>query len=164
MKHYYTLTPSPLGDLLITGNGDAITAVFMDGQDGLNKLDGNYQDNKSVFKNAIQQLKAYFAKELTSFDLPLQPKGTEFQQQVWQALTTIPYGQTWSYKKQALSISAPKAMRAVGAANGKNPIAIIIPCHRVVGSSGKLTGYAGGLDRKRWLLEHEGAQLPLLNA
>lgn len=103
-----------------------------------------------------RQLAEYFAGERRAFDLPLAPEGTGFQQLVWRALTTIPFGETRTYGQQALLIKRPSASRAVGAANGKNPIGIIVPCHRVIGANGTLTGYAGGLAMKQWLLEHEG--------
>ncbi|MBW8192234.1 methylated-DNA--[protein]-cysteine S-methyltransferase [Neiella marina] len=102
-----------------------------------------------------QQISEYFTGKRTSFELPLAPAGTSFQQAAWRALQTIPWGQTRNYSEQAVSIGKPKAVRAVGAANGRNPIAIVIPCHRVIGSNGELTGYAGGITRKEWLLAHE---------
>jgi len=108
-----------------------------------------------------EQLKEYFAGMRTTFDLPLEPSGTAFQLNVWQLLRTIPYGVTTSYGELARRLGEPKASRAVGAANGANPIPIIVPCHRVVGSRGELTGFGGGIERKRWLLEHEGALIPL---
>lgn len=111
----------------------------------------------AVTTKACEQLSAYFAGELTTFDLPLTPAGTTFQQRVWKALSDIPYGATCSYRDIAEAIDNPKGVRAVGLANGKNPIAIVIPCHRVIGANGKLTGYAGGLHRKATLLELEGA-------
>src|SRR2546427_12385838 len=111
---------------------------------------------------ARHQLDEYFARTRTTFDLPLDPPGTTFQQQVWDLLRTIPYGTTTSYGELARRLGDPRATRAVGAANGKNPIPIIVPCHRVVGARGELTGFGGGLDRKRWLLEHEGALMTLL--
>lgn len=104
---------------------------------------------------ASAQLHAYFTHRLRDFNLPLDLIGTDFQQQVWQALQTIPYGQTWSYAALGQAISRPKAQRAVGAANGQNPISIIVPCHRVIGANGQLTGYSGGLKVKAWLLQHE---------
>ena len=106
-----------------------------------------------------QQLKEYLNNQRQTFELTLDPQGTDFQQQVWQALLTIPYGQVASYADIAQQINNPKAVRAVGAANGKNPISIIVPCHRVIGSNGTLTGYAGGLERKQWLLQHESSQM-----
>ena len=110
---------------------------------------------------AAEQLQAYFAGNLQQFSLPLAAGGTAFQQQVWQALTTVPYGKTASYGDIAKAINNPKGVRAVGLANGKNPIGIIVPCHRVIGANGTLTGYAGGVDKKAWLLVHEGVSLNL---
>lgn len=108
-----------------------------------------------MLARAAAQLAAYFAGERRDFDLPLAPQGTPFQQRVWDALLAIPYGAVRSYGDVARAIGRPAASRAVGAANGRNPIAIIVPCHRVIGASGQLTGYGGGLPTKRWLLEHE---------
>ena len=108
-----------------------------------------------------QQLDAYFAGELQTFDLPLHMAGTPFQKQVWQGLLTIPYGTTISYAELARRIGRPGASRAVGAANGRNPIGIIVPCHRVIGANGTLTGYGGGLDRKEWLIAHEAGALSI---
>ncbi|MDH4573262.1 methylated-DNA--[protein]-cysteine S-methyltransferase [Salinicola acroporae] len=110
----------------------------------------------ALTRRCAQQLGAYFAGELTHFELPLAPAGTEFQRRVWLALTTIAFGETRSYAEQAEAIGRPTATRAVGAANGRNPLAIVVPCHRVIGANGRLTGYAGGLERKCWLLGHEG--------
>ena len=116
----------------------------------------------AVLDDAAAQLRAYFARELTSFDLPLDLDGTEFQRRCWLALATIPYGQTVSYGEQARRLGlGPDAARAVGSANGSNPLPIVLPCHRVIGADGSLTGFGGGLDVKRFLLEHEGALLPL---
>ena len=114
-----------------------------------------------LLEEARRQLDAYFAGELRCFDLPLELEGTPFQRQVWQQLLSVGYGQTASYQEIAVAIDNPKAVRAVGAANGRNPVAIIVPCHRIIGSGGraKLTGYGGGLWRKEWLLRHEGALL-----
>lgn len=126
-------------------------------------IEPNQVTSSEITKNAITedactQLKAYFAKKLNTFDLPLDVNGTEFQMSVWKALKEIPYGQTVSYLDIAKTIGNPKAVRAVGLANGKNPIAIVVPCHRVIGSNNTLTGYAGGLARKQFLLNLEGAQ------
>ena len=107
------------------------------------------------FATVRDQLRAYFAGELLEFELPLRMKGTEFQRLVWKELTNIPFGTTISYAEQARRIGRPGAARAVGAANGRNPISIVVPCHRVIGANGTLTGYGGGLDRKQWLLDHE---------
>lgn len=111
--------------------------------------------NHAVLKKAQKQLTEYFAKKRTTFDLPLEPWGTAFQKKTWKALRTIPFGETRSYAEIAKKIGSPKACRAVGAANGRNPISIIVPCHRVIGSNGQLTGFAGGLKAKSWLLEFE---------
>jgi methylated-DNA-[protein]-cysteine S-methyltransferase len=119
--------------------------------------DGRRQDSNPVLREAISQLRAYFARELRQFKLPLDMRGTDFQKSVWRELEKIPYGETRSYAQIAKAIGAPTAVRAVGAANGANPIAIVVPCHRVIGSSGKLTGYGGGLPLKKKLLELEGA-------
>lgn len=114
-----------------------------------------------LLNRVAAQLREYFAGTRTTFDLPLEPSGTDFQLSVWELLRKIPYGVTTSYGELARRLGDPKASRAVGAANGANPIPIIVPCHRVVGSKGELTGFGGGLDRKRWLLEHEGALMRL---
>jgi methylated-DNA-[protein]-cysteine S-methyltransferase len=122
----------------------------------------DWKDNPAPFRNAVQQLKEYFAGKRRAFDLALIPQGTDFQRAVWQQLRSIPYGETISYRELAERIGKPKAVRAVGAANGSNPIPIIIPCHRVIGNNGSLTGFGGGLPLKRRLLELESRQLPLL--
>lgn len=140
---------TPVGMLGIADNGNAITSLFFAGDE---------QTETALSPLAVQakaQLKEYFMKKRTTFDLPLEPKGTNFQRQVWQALTQIPYGETRTYQQIALTAGNEKACRAVGMANHVNPIAIIIPCHRVVGKNGTLTGYAGGLDTKRLLLDLE---------
>ncbi|KZN54219.1 methylated-DNA--[protein]-cysteine S-methyltransferase [Pseudoalteromonas luteoviolacea] len=110
----------------------------------------------TLLQECKQQLSAYFDQKLTQFDLDLDWQGTPFQKQVWQALTTIPFGQSLSYLELAQQLNNPKAVRAVGGANGRNPITLIVPCHRVIGANGKMTGYAGGVLRKQWLLAHEG--------
>lgn len=116
----------------------------------------------AILRDAVQQLEEYFSGERHDFDLPLDPVGTEFQLHAWQVLRTIPYGQTISYGEQAARLGDKNKSRAVGAANGRNPISIIVPCHRVVGSTGKLTGFAAGVDAKAWLLQHEqGGRLPV---
>jgi methylated-DNA-[protein]-cysteine S-methyltransferase len=126
--------------------------------DGIPPEDAVRHDDVPVLKQASQQLQAYFDGALRTFDLPLSPHGTAFQQSVWDALLAIPYGETRSYREVAAGIGTPKAVRAVGAANGQNPIPIVIPCHRVIGSNGKLTGFGGGLPLKRRLLDLESAQ------
>lgn len=157
--NYYMIMESPIDPLLLTSDGKFLTGLYMEKE--AQKLlpgmkDGWQQDkNAAPFKEAITQLNAYFAGKLHEFNLPLKAAGTPFQEAVWQALTSIPYGKTVSYKDIAEQVNLPKAARAVGMANGRNPISIIIPCHRVIGTNGKLTGYGGGLHRKEWLLEHE---------
>jgi methylated-DNA-[protein]-cysteine S-methyltransferase len=153
--------PSPIGDLTLVANGGHLTGLYMDAQQHRPAATrfgevGNPADEP--FASAAGQLAAYFAGDLQAFDLPLAPAGTEFQLRVWSALQRIPYGQTWSYGELARHVGS--ASRAVGLANGKNPIALIIPCHRVIGSDGSLTGYGGGLDRKRYLLKLEGNAAP----
>jgi len=115
----------------------------------------------ALLTRARRQLAEYFARTRTTFDVPLDPAGSAFQRRVWDALRAIPYGTTLSYSELARRLGDPRATRAVGAANARNPIPIIVPCHRVVGASGQLTGFGGGLDRKRWLLEHEGVLMML---
>jgi methylated-DNA-[protein]-cysteine S-methyltransferase len=149
--------PSPIGELTLVAAGGQLTGLYMEAQrhrpaSATFGPAGNPGDKP--FASAARQLAAYFAGDLTVFDLPLAPAGTPFQRRVWSALRTIPYGKTWSYGELARRIGS--ASRAVGLANGKNPIALIIPCHRVIGSDGSLTGYGGGLDRKRYLLDLEG--------
>ncbi|MEJ8758230.1 methylated-DNA--[protein]-cysteine S-methyltransferase [Pontibacter sp. H259] len=117
-------------------------------------------EQPGVLQQTITQLDEYFAGKRRQFDVPLQPEGTEFQRKVWEQLNSIPFGKTCSYMDVAKVVSGEKAIRAVGAANGKNPICLIVPCHRVIGSDGSLTGYAGGLWRKEWLLAHEGIRQP----
>lgn len=151
----FTMMESPLGEILLAGNEQGLTqAAFQAGKSPL--LPGpDWRWDDAFWKTAVSQLTAYFAGELQTFDLPLAPKGTPFQQEVWAYLQTIPYGRTTTYGTIALELGNPNASRAVGAANGRNPIAIIIPCHRVIGSDGKLTGYAGGLKVKEALLRLE---------
>lgn len=160
--HYYTIMESPIDPLLLTSDGEHLTGLYMDVQNYLPHMKESWLCDPSLFQQAISQLRAYFAKELSDFELPLKATGTAFQEKVWQSLTTIPYGETISYKNIAERIQTPKAVRAVGLANGKNPISIIIPCHRVIGTNGKLVGYGGGLPRKQWLLTHEAKQDELL--
>tara|TARA_R110002126_G_scaffold163110_7_gene311045 strand:- start:2263 stop:2730 length:468 start_codon:yes stop_codon:yes gene_type:complete len=139
----------PLGMVQICASEQGITKISL----GVTQVQPDSQSDLTQL--AAHQLQQYFAGRLSQFTLPLAAAGTTFQQQVWQALCQLPYGQTCSYAAIANSIANPKAVRAVGAANGKNPIAIVVPCHRVIGANGTLTGYAGGLDKKAWLLTHE---------
>jgi methylated-DNA-[protein]-cysteine S-methyltransferase len=152
---------SPIGTLLLTGDGGVLGGVYMERhRHGPEPEVRSGQRDDPAFKAAREQLEAYFAGQLTVFDLPLAPQGTEFQQRVWMALRDIPYGETISYAELARRIGKPLAVRAVGGANGRNPISIIVPCHRVIGADGSLTGFGGGIERKRWLLRHEASHVP----
>lgn len=157
---FFSTLATPIGDLGIFANNTAIYRVeFIDriNEHDLTNIDTSKENNLSLV--AKQQLLQYFASDRTVFDLPLAPQGTTFRQQSWQALQQIPYGETRYYSQQAELMNNKKAVRAVGAANGANPIAIVIPCHRVIGKDGSLTGYAGGLHRKAWLLNFEQKSL-----
>ena len=153
MIHFRTID-SPIGLLTLAGRGQVLTNLRMVDQTYEPKRTG-WSENPTAFDDVVDQLEAYFAGELTDFELEFDLQGTEFQRRVWQALRTIPFGETRSYGEIAAQVGAPGAARAVGLANGHNPIAIIVPCHRVIGASGSLTGYGGGLDRKRSLLALE---------
>jgi len=186
MPTAFTKIHSPLGELTLVASDTGLTAVHFPtsrevpplqvvergtgGEDyvGAGRGDGAgwLEDDGSgpagaVLARTREQLNEYFARTRTTFDLPLDPAGSAFERRVWDALRAIPYGSTVSYGELARRLGDPRATRAVGAANGKNAIPIIVPCHRVVGARGELTGFGGGLDRKRWLLEHEGAALAL---
>lgn len=155
---YHHTLDTPIGGLLLVGDMDALHGVyFQDGKRGPHNPDQSWEPSERPFKEVQRQLKAYFAGKLKDFDLPLAPQGTAFQLQVWKALRTIPYGKTWSYGELARRIRRPDAQRAVGAANGQNPIPVIVPCHRVIGADGSLTGFGGGLPIKQKLLALEGA-------
>lgn len=162
MSEHVARIPSPVGELTLTATASALTGVWFDmsRDKGRRQREGVGGVN-AVLERTRRQLEEYFAGSRTEFDLPLDPVGTPFQRRVWDLLRTIPYGATTSYGELARRLGDPRATRAVGAANGRNPIPIIVPCHRVVGSHGELTGFGGGIDRKRWLLEHEGALLRL---
>jgi methylated-DNA-[protein]-cysteine S-methyltransferase len=153
---------SPIGRLMLTSDGTALTGLYMNlYRNKPSKLPGLGDDwiqNATIdpLPAAARQLKEYFAGKRREFDLPLRMEGTEFQQRVWRELTKIPFGETRSYGQLAKRLNNPNGSRAVGLANGRNPIAIIVPCHRVIGADGSLTGFGGGLDRKEWLLTHEG--------
>lgn len=154
-----TSMDSPIGELTLTAIDGVLSGVYMNDHRHAPELPpaGSKRDEEG-FEEILAQLEAYFAGTLTEFDLPLTMIGaTDFQQRVWSALRDIPYGDTISYGELALRVGSPKASRAVGLANGRNPISIVVPCHRVIGASGSLTGYGGGLERKLWLLEHEVA-------
>lgn len=150
----YRTIDSPVGLLTLAGvDGRLMHLRMVDQMYEPNRSD--WQPDDDAFPEAVAQLRAYFAGDCTDFDIPLELVGTAFQRKVWQALMTIPYGETRSYGDIAVQIGAPTAYRAVGLANGHNPIGIIVPCHRVIGANGSLTGYGGGLDRKKILLEME---------
>jgi methylated-DNA-[protein]-cysteine S-methyltransferase len=149
---------SPIGRLTLTSDGTALSGCYManPAKPPPRTADWVMDPNVAPLTEAARQLGEYFAGERQKFDLPLHMNGTEFQKQVWRQLTAIPFGETWSYGQLARRLENPSACRAVGLANGKNPIAIIVPCHRVIGADGSLTGFGGGLSRKEWLLAHEG--------
>jgi methylated-DNA-[protein]-cysteine S-methyltransferase len=152
---FYTALDSPVGPLRLSASGQGLRQIdFMTGRN-LALPDASWREDRAFFGDIIRQLKAYFAGELQRFDLPLVPKGTAFQVGVWRQLCEISYGETISYGELARRIGNPKASRAVGLANGSNPIPIVIPCHRVIGRSGKLVGYGGGLEVKEKLLALE---------
>ena len=138
---------SPVGLIRLESDGEALTGLYFGGE--------RCNDGCTVLDRAQRQLEEYFSGRRREFDIPMDMGGTDFQRKCWQALTEIPYGETRSYSDIALQVGSPKGVRAVGMANHVNPIPIIVPCHRVVGKNGSLTGYAGGLDMKTWLIEHE---------
>jgi methylated-DNA-[protein]-cysteine S-methyltransferase len=158
---YYRHLSSPLGKLLLTSDGQALTGLHMSrlAEASAPEPAATWRRDDAVFREVCEQLAAYFEGESMSFDLPLDLAGTPFQRRVWDELCRIPYGQAISYAALARRIGQPSASRAVGGANGQNPVAIIVPCHRVIGADGGLGGYGGGLDRKRWLLELEAEGL-----
>lgn len=164
MTSYYRTMTSPVGELKLVAGERGLAAVLWE-NDKLDRVPfGAMEEDKNhpVLVEAERQLKEYFEGKLQNFSLPLEFRGTEFQKKVWAALLTIPFGETRSYGEIANQIGSPKAVRAVGAANGKNPISIIAPCHRVIGANGTLTGFAGGLKAKALLLDIEGRQGALL--
>lgn len=155
-----TTFPSPVGELTLVASDAGLRAVLWpdDAPDRVRfELPLHESATHPVLVAAAVQLDAYFTGELTRFDVPLDLVGTPFQRSVWEGLAAIPYGHTATYGEQARRVGRPGSARAVGAATGRNPVSIVLPCHRVVGSNGKLTGFAGGLDTKRWLLAHEGS-------
>lgn len=143
---------SPLGSIMIEADDDGITVVEFSWAENISAVSTN-----SLLNQCAQELSEYFLDNRMFFTVPLSPKGTDFQLRVWEKLRNIPYGETISYLKMAQELGNEKLIRSAASANGKNSIAIIIPCHRVIGANGDLVGYAGGLDKKKWLLEHEGA-------
>jgi methylated-DNA-[protein]-cysteine S-methyltransferase len=160
---FYTYADSPIGPLLIAGDGARLHRIVFPTERRARQSVDEWRRDDGVFAAAVDQLRAYFAGALTRFDLPLRLAGTPFQNAVWSALRDIPYGETVSYQTLASRIGRPTACRAVGAANGANPLPIVVPCHRVIGANGSMTGYGGGLARKQWLLEFERpTQQPVL--
>ena len=159
---YYCYLSSPVGDLLLAGEEDALSLVAFPGEGRKHDPDPDWIYNEKPFAEARRQLNEYFAGERKTFELPLKLTGTEFQVRVLEELQRIPYGETQSYRDIAERIGRPKAVRAVGAANGRNPIPIIVPCHRVIGSHGELTGFGGGLDTKEALLRLEAENSALM--
>ncbi|MGR6859505.1 methylated-DNA--[protein]-cysteine S-methyltransferase [Aliivibrio salmonicida] len=151
----YTQFDSSIGMITVNGNDEGLLGVWYESHVRTLSDFGVQADDHPILKLTVSQLKEYFNGERRDFSIPLAANGTEFQNKVWQALTTIPYGETWCYKDLAIAVGNPKASQAVGGANSKNPISIIVPCHRVIGKNGSLTGYAGGVDIKQTLLDLE---------
>lgn len=152
-KYLFT---SPVGKLHIKASDEALVSISFVNE---KTVELSQDIPNGIIEHTIRQLQEYFDGSRKVFDLPLLPEGTDFQRRVWKALQEIPYGQTTTYSRLSDKLGDPKAIRAVGRANGQNPIPIVIPCHRVIGANNSLTGYAGGIERKRWLLQHEGALL-----
>lgn len=162
MTTYWTEFASPIGTLRLTADDHGLTGLFMEAHRyGPAEVQADWERDDERFADVRRQLDEYFAGDRTDFDVQLAPSGTNFQQRVWEALRTIPYGEVRSYGEIAESIGRPSASRAVGAANGRNPISIIVPCHRVIGASGAMTGYGGGIERKRALLDLEAGLIPV---
>jgi methylated-DNA-[protein]-cysteine S-methyltransferase len=157
---YYSYYDSPVGSLLLAGDGVALSLISFPSGKAARQPEADWMRRNDAFKPVKQQMAAYFAGELTDFDLKLAPQGTDFQLAVWSALETIPYGETRSYGDIAAQLGKPDASRAVGAANGQNPLPIVVPCHRVIGSNGNLTGFGGGLECKQFLLRLEQTHAP----
>jgi methylated-DNA-[protein]-cysteine S-methyltransferase len=155
----YSTVPSPIGELMLCGDDASLSALHLPGHWA--KPGAGWRRDDARFAGVARQLEEYFAGERTTFDIPLRMQGGPFEREVWAELLQIPYGETASYGEIARRVGKPHASRAVGAANGRNPIAIIVPCHRVIGSDGTLTGYGGGLERKRALLDLEAGVAPL---
>jgi methylated-DNA-[protein]-cysteine S-methyltransferase len=163
MNHstYYTIMPSPIDDLLLVSDGEALTGLLMETRPHGRTIAATWKQDPGPFREVARQLRAYFAGDPSRFDVPIRLEGTDFQQTVWAALRRLHFGERVSYGELARRIGRSGAGRAVGTANGRNPVAIIVPCHRVVGAGDLLGGYGGGLDRKRWLLEHEARTVGL---
>jgi methylated-DNA-[protein]-cysteine S-methyltransferase len=152
---YYTYMESPVGRLLLAGEWDRLRLIGFSRGPMARGADATWERTEAPFRMVVRQLTEYFAGSRREFDLPLDPQGTEFQRRVLDQLRAIPYGETRSYRDIAIAIGNPRAVRAVGGANGSNPLPIVIPCHRVIGSGGDLTGFGGGMDTKRYLLDLE---------
>ena len=161
MRRSQTSLDTPLGTLVLVASGDALVEIRLPSSETAKERgrDAGAPSQHPVLARAREQLAEYFAGVRRTFDLPLDPQGTPFQRAVWDTLLSIPYGATRSYAQIAGAIGRPSATRAVGAANGRNPLPIVVPCHRVIGANGSLTGFGGGLDQKEWLLRHEGAMI-----
>ncbi|MEO6968357.1 MAG: methylated-DNA--[protein]-cysteine S-methyltransferase [Rhodanobacteraceae bacterium] len=157
---FFDLIDSPIGPLLLVADEHGLIYIGLPRRGVAQKPDDEWQHAPSKLRAASRQFGEYFNGKRPAFDLPLHPHGTPFQLEVWGALLAIPYGETASYAQIAQRIGRPAAVRAVGAANGANPLSIVVPCHRVIGSDGDLTGYGGGLPAKRWLLAHERRHAP----
>lgn len=162
---YCWIDETPVGRILVAGTDEGLHHIsFQDAHFSSEavQIEEGWSEDLHALRDATRQLREYFAGKRKQFDLKLAPKGTEFQQNVWHALCDVPYGKTASYGDIAAAVGNPNASRAVGLANGQNPIAIVIPCHRIIGKSGRLTGYGGGLDRKQTLLDLESGGRPLI--
>jgi methylated-DNA-[protein]-cysteine S-methyltransferase len=158
---YYDYLTTPIGRLLLAGDERGLARLEFDNPRQGCSITADWKREAAPLRAALEQVRAYFAGELLDFQLTLRPQGTEFQRAVWNQLARIPYGETWTYGQIAKLLDRPDASRAVGAANGANPIPVILPCHRVIGSNGSLTGFGGGLPTKRWLLDHERRFAPV---
>ena len=152
---YFKKIASPLGVITLQANDQGLLGAWFETQTTQPATLGLADEKHNILLAAEQAFTDYFTGQQQRLQVPIAANGTAFQLRVWQTLMTIPFGKTWSYQELANAIGKPKAVRAVGLANGKNPVSILVPCHRVIGKSGKLTGYAGGIQRKAWLLEHE---------
>jgi methylated-DNA-[protein]-cysteine S-methyltransferase len=159
MTMWFDEFKSPIGKLRVAVDERGLRYVLFDSNKHPPKHISDWLRDCSPTRQAREQLLQYFAGERKTFELAISFDGTEFQQRTWNQLASIPYGKTWSYSDLAIRVGSPKAVRAVGSANGRNPIPIVLPCHRVIGSNGSLTGFGGGLPIKKWLLEHEGVRL-----
>lgn len=164
MSTYYTTLPTPIGQLFIEGTDEAVTRIWFEGENvsfPIGRVNEKRGNENEIVKEAKRQLEEYFAGQRTEFDLPLVVEGTDFQLAVWKALSTIRYGETRTYGQITAAIGRPvTAARGIGQACGHNPLPVLVPCHRVVGKSGSLTGFGGGVWRKEWLLEHEKRHAP----